>query len=117
MTTTKFTDAVEIEGSQDTTQLKIQDHTSQTEPLQSWEDRSGNTLSRITGDSRLQVGDDLGMEIPDALIEAYRDLSSTTAPQPHPALVCPALPTPSGVSIGIITTIAVCTFMTRNMRI
>jgi hypothetical protein len=80
MSVTQFTDAVEIEGSQDTTQLKVQGHTTQTEPLQTWEDDTGDPLARVTGDGRLQVGDDLGMETPDALIEAHRDDSSVSLP-------------------------------------
>lgn len=81
MSITHFTDAVEIEGSQDTTQLKVQGHSSQTEPLQSWEDSAGSPLSHITADGRLLVGDDPGMEAPDALVEAHRDITSVSVPR------------------------------------
>lgn len=81
MSITHFTDAVEIEGSQDTTQLKVQGHSSQTEPLQSWEDSAGSPLSHITADGRLLVGDDPGLEAPDALVEAHRDITSVSVPQ------------------------------------
>jgi hypothetical protein len=81
MPITQFTDAVEIEGSQDISQLTVQGHTTQTEPLQTWQSSAEDVLSRVTGDGRFQVGDDLGMATPDSLIEAHRDAASLSLPQ------------------------------------
>jgi hypothetical protein len=81
MSVTQFPDAVEIEGSQDITQLTVQGHTTQTEPLQTWQNSAEDVLSQITGDGRFQVGDDLGMAAPDSLVEAHRDAASTSLPQ------------------------------------
>ena len=81
MPITQFTDGVEIEGSQDITQLKVQGNTPQTAPLQTWQNSAEDMLSQITGDGRFHVGDDLGMATPDALIEAHRDAASPSLPQ------------------------------------
>lgn len=81
MTQTTFTDNVLIDGSQDIEQLRVQGHTTQDDPLQTWEDSDENVLAQITGDGRLQIGDDLGMATPDAFIEAHRDETSTTKPK------------------------------------
>lgn len=81
MTQTTFTDNVLVDGSQDIEQLRVQGHSTQNDPLQTWEDSAGDVLAQITGDGRLQVGDDVGLASPDALVEAHRDDSSTTKPQ------------------------------------
>lgn len=86
MSITQFTDGVEIQGSQDVKQLKVQGHSSQTAPLQSWEDSSATELSQITADGRLLVGDDLGSGTPDALIETHRDSASSRPPRALHAL-------------------------------
>jgi len=70
--TQTFTQDVLVDGSQDTTQLRVQGHTTQTDPLQTWEDSAGDPLAQMTDDGRLQIGD-IGMTTPDALIEAHRD--------------------------------------------
>lgn len=77
MTQTDFTDNVVIDGSRDIEQLTVQGHTTQTQPLQAWRDSTNQLLVQITGDGRTQVGDDLGMATPDALVEAHRDESSS----------------------------------------
>lgn len=77
MPTTQFMDAVEIQGSQDTTQLRVQAYSAQGEPLQTWEDDSGDILAQVTGDGRVQIGDDVGLSTSDALVEAHRDSAST----------------------------------------
>ncbi|MEZ4671442.1 MAG: hypothetical protein R3E39_26360 [Anaerolineae bacterium] len=76
-----FAQDVVIDGSADAKQLRVQGHTTQTNPLETWEDSAGNTLAQVTGDGRLQVGDDVGLSSPDALIEAHRHEDSTTKPK------------------------------------
>jgi hypothetical protein len=81
MTQTLFTDDVKIDGSRDTTQLTVEGHTVQDQALQAWQNNgASSTLSQITGDGRLQVGDDLGTATPDALSEVHRADTSTTKP-------------------------------------
>jgi hypothetical protein len=79
MTQTTFTDNVLIDGSQDIKQLRVQGHTTQTQPLQTWEDSAGSTLAQVTGDGRLEIGDNL--VTPDALLEAHRDSASSSKPK------------------------------------
>lgn len=82
MTQTTFTDNVMVDGSQDTTQLRVQGHTTQTQPLQTWENSAGTPLARVSGDGNVQIGDDLlGWSTPDALVEAHRAETSTTKPK------------------------------------
>lgn len=78
--TETFIQDVLIDGNQDTEQLRVQGNTQQTEPLQTWEDSAGSVLAQVTGDGRLQVGDNLGMATPDALLEAHRAEASTAKP-------------------------------------
>lgn len=80
MTQTTFTDNVLVDGSQDVEQLRVQANTTQDSALQTWEDSAGDVLARVTGDGRLQVGDDLGLASPDALVEAHRADTSTSKP-------------------------------------
>jgi hypothetical protein len=49
--------ALEVDGREDTTQLRVQGHSTQTEPLQTWEDSSGEVQSEVTGEGRLRAGD------------------------------------------------------------
>jgi hypothetical protein len=70
--TQTFTQDVFVDGTQDAEQLRVQGHTTQTDPLQTWENSAGDPLAQISGDGRLQVGD-IGMTTPDALIEAHRE--------------------------------------------
>jgi hypothetical protein len=83
MPITQFTDGVEIEGSQDITQLKVQGHSIQTEPLQTWQDSTETVQAQLTGDGRLQIGsfDENMMATDDALIEAHRDENATGKPK------------------------------------
>lgn len=81
MTQTTFTDNVVVQGSRDIDQLKVQGNATQLQPLQTWETSSGGVLSQVTGDGRLQVGDDVGLASPDALVEAHRAETSTAKPK------------------------------------
>jgi len=81
MTQQTFTDNVYIDGSQDITQLTVKGHSTQNEPLQAWKNNAGSTLAQITGDGRLQVGDDLGGATPDSLVEAHRADTSSAKPK------------------------------------
>src|SRR4030095_218350 len=81
MTQTTFTDNVLVDGSQDIKQLRVQGHTTQNQPLQTWEDSAGTALAQVTGDGRVQAGDDVGLPSPDALIEAHRLETSTAKPK------------------------------------
>jgi hypothetical protein len=81
MTQKTFTDNVLIDGSQDVEQLRVQGNTTQDQALQTWEDHAGDVLAQVTGDGRLQLGDDLGFSSPDALIEAHRAEASTSKPK------------------------------------
>src|SRR5579859_6887870 len=65
---TQFTD-VEILGNQDMMLLTVQGNVTQTNPLQVWLDNNSNTLARVTGDGRFQVGNNFGGAA-DALIQA-----------------------------------------------
>jgi hypothetical protein len=80
--TQTYTEDVLIDGSQDTTQLTVQGHSTQDDPLQVWEDSSGDELAQVTGDGRLQVGSFSGgaMETDDSLIEVHRDEADTAKP-------------------------------------
>jgi hypothetical protein len=63
-----------IDGDADVTQLRVQAHTTQTNPLQIWEDSAGDALAQVTQDGRLAVGDlDLGTD--DALVETNRAIT------------------------------------------
>lgn len=74
MPTQQYTDDVIIDGSQDEVQLTVQGNSSQTNPLQEWQNSAGATLAQIAEDGRVQVGD--ALTTPDALIEAHRDETS-----------------------------------------
>jgi hypothetical protein len=78
MTQTTFTDNVLVDGSQDIEQLRVQGHTTQLQPIQTWENSAGDVLAQVTSDGRLIVGDDV---TPDSLIEAHRLETSTTKPK------------------------------------
>jgi hypothetical protein len=80
MATTTYTDNVEILGSRDINQLKVQADAGQTEPLQTWESSAADVLAQVTSDGRLQVGDDVGLASPDALVEVHRADTSTGKP-------------------------------------
>lgn len=65
--------ALEVDGREDTTQLMVQGHTTQSQPLQAWQNAGGIPLAQMAGDGRLQLGD-LGLETDDALLEANADI-------------------------------------------
>jgi hypothetical protein len=50
MTQQTFTDNVVVQGSQDITQLRVQGHTTQTQPLQTWTDNGGNVQAQVAAD-------------------------------------------------------------------
>lgn len=66
--------ALQVNGQEDTTQLIVQGHTTQNQPLQSWQDVGGNPLAQISADGRLQVGE-MGLETEEALVEANADIT------------------------------------------
>src|SRR5882724_5726298 len=76
--TQTFTQDVLIDGSADTSQLRVQGNTTQTQPLQTWEDSGSVSLARVTGVGKFQVGD-LSLSTPEALIEASADLTVASA--------------------------------------
>ena len=81
MTTTPFSDNVSIDGSRDVTQLTVDGHSTQNQPLQEWKNSAGSTLAQVTGDGRVLVGDDLGVATPDSLVEVHRADTSTAKPK------------------------------------
>jgi hypothetical protein len=52
-----FDSAVEIEGREDTPQLTVQGHTTQDQPLQTWEDHSGAEVAQLNGDGSLDLAE------------------------------------------------------------
>jgi hypothetical protein len=52
-----FDSAVEIEGREDTPQLTVQGHTTQDQPLQTWEDHSGAEVAHMNGDGSLDLAE------------------------------------------------------------
>jgi hypothetical protein len=70
-----------IDGASDAKQLRVQGHTTQTQPLQTWETSAGSVQGQMTGDGRLALGDDLGVATPDALLEVHRADTSTAKPK------------------------------------
>jgi hypothetical protein len=72
---------VKIDGGADAKQLVIEGHSIQTQPLQVWQNNTSTILAQMTGDGRLQIGDDLGLATPDALVEVHRDSTSTAKPK------------------------------------
>lgn len=77
-----FNTNVEINGSSDTTQLKVSAHSSQTAPLQSWNTSSGDQVARTESDGRFQTGSlDTGAGATgDAQIEVFRHEDAKTLP-------------------------------------
>jgi hypothetical protein len=73
-----YTDPVFIDGNQDDPQLRVQGHTTQTDPLQTWEDSGNNALARISGDGRLELGALNIAGAPSALIEANQNISTSS---------------------------------------
>src|SRR5258708_3411076 len=77
--TQNFND-VQITGITDTTQLGVKANTTQTQPLQSWQDNAANTLAQVTGAGHLELGNNLGVGAPhDAFIQANSNLTLPTS--------------------------------------
>jgi len=55
MTQTTFRETVVLEGSEDVRQLRVQGYTTQTQPLQTWEDQAGAIFVQVTGDGDLRA--------------------------------------------------------------
>jgi hypothetical protein len=70
--------ALEIEGSEDTSQLAVRGSSQQTEPLQEWQDSEGGMLACVSSDGRLLVGD-VDLETPAALVEVSQDVTLPSA--------------------------------------
>jgi hypothetical protein len=66
-------DNLVVDGIADETQVKVQGHSTQSNPLQSWQDSAGTPQVEVTGDGRLAVGDAQGAATPDAMVEIHRD--------------------------------------------
>ncbi|MBL8133842.1 MAG: hypothetical protein JNL42_18415 [Anaerolineae bacterium] len=79
-----FDEQVFVDGSADEVQVRVQGHSAQSEPLQTWEDSTGAELVRITSEGKLQIGD-LGVSTPEAFIEAGGDLNPSS-PKPKRGL-------------------------------
>jgi hypothetical protein len=78
--TQQFNDNVQIIGAANTTQLLVKGVSTQTQPLQDWQNSAGSPQARLTGDGRVQVGDfepDGQMATDDALLELHRGSIST----------------------------------------
>ena len=60
-----------IDGDDDEIQLRVQGHTTQTNPLQTWEDSAATVLAQVDENGLLQIGDDDATGA--ALIEAHND--------------------------------------------
>lgn len=73
-----FTDAVVVDGSQDITQLRVQAHSTQNQPLQTWENNAGNPLARLNSDGRLELGDVTIASTPNAFLEADQGFTSAS---------------------------------------
>jgi hypothetical protein len=73
-----FVGPVDVNGIQDVTQVSVSANSTQTAALQSWKAADGRELVKMTGDGRIQLGDE--MQTPDALLEAHRMETSTTKP-------------------------------------
>lgn len=71
---------LEVNGQVDTTQIVVKGHTTQTEPLQAWQDDQGQTLTQVAADGRLQIGD-VSSGAPSALLEANTDITPSDSPQ------------------------------------
>jgi hypothetical protein len=80
MTQTVFTDSVAVQGSVDTPQLIVKGNAAQTNPLQNWQDNANAIKAQVTGDGRLQIGNNLGVGNPaDALIQDNLDVTLPSA--------------------------------------
>jgi len=68
---TQLFNDVKITGVADVSQLTILANATQvTNPIQVWQDSAGNPLLRVSGDGRLQIGNNIALGSADALINA-----------------------------------------------
>lgn len=70
-----------VDGEADETQVTVRAHSTQTQPLQSWQDNAGEGLVEVAADGRLQVGDDPESGTPEALLEVNRAAGSAGKPK------------------------------------
>ena len=70
-----------VDGEADETQVTVRAHSIQTQPLQSWQDNTGEGLVEVASDGRLQVGDDPVSGTPEALLEVNRVAGSASKPK------------------------------------
>jgi hypothetical protein len=66
--------SLEIEGREDTTQLVVQGHITQTEPLQVWQNAVGDAVAELTAEGGLRLGQP-GAGAPAAIVEANADIT------------------------------------------
>jgi len=69
-----------IAGSADVAQLQVRANSTQTQPLQTWQNSGGTALARLTSTGRLQLGD-LNVATGAALVEANATVTGTADPQ------------------------------------
>lgn len=75
-----FLEDVLITGSADVAQLQVRANSSQSQPLQSWQNNGGTALARLTSTGRLHLGD-LNVATGAALVEANATVTSAADPQ------------------------------------
>lgn len=95
--------ALEIEGGEDTTQLEVRGHDSQTQPLQRWTDDAGEAVAEVGPDGRLALGD-VNQSPPGALVEANIEIEALPSEKPQRGWV--SLGKISGVISDAITWMA-----------
>lgn len=65
--TQTFNEKLVVQGAEDTSQLQVQAHSTQTQPLQQWLSHTGTVQAQVTAGGQFQTGDPA---VPDALIQA-----------------------------------------------
>lgn len=78
--TETISEQVFIDGSDDEVQLRVQGHSTQTEPLQTWENSVDEILAQVTDGGLLQVGDVPPLSTPTSLLQVHRDKLSIDKP-------------------------------------
>src|SRR4051794_10759139 len=76
--TQTFNEQVEVLGSADAIQLKVKGHSTQNQPLQSWQDNAGNVGGEVTGNKRLQFGNEAAGTTDGAIMEVNHAISGST---------------------------------------
>src|SRR5688572_20585143 len=67
-----------IDGDANAIQLRVQGHSAQDVPLQTWENNAADVLAQVTEDGRLQVGDTTLMTTNESLVEAHAEGTSSS---------------------------------------